>query len=685
MNKHLVFVSYELYPINQGGCGVFIWTAVRRLLEQFKDIDISLVLDIPLSEVEIFKTKYMPSIDGKERLKCFCVSEILQKIKPGIGFNELQNLYLWKSYQFYKVLEFVHSNYKKIDYIEFFDYVGIGFYAIRAQKYMRVFDNCITAVRAHCTVDLMDIEQKQIDFNEEKIIMYQMEKMAIQDCDILLSPSEAWGKLYCKRYGTNEEKVIISPPVLDQSKSVEYKIKNDQQDVLFYGRIFELKGVDVFVDAAITFLYKNPQTKTRFILVGYSVNSVLGKKYSDFLIDKIPSQFRNKFVFTGHVDINKLNEILETVAVAVFPNYVESFCYSIHELYIAGIPIICRPIEAFINYFEDEKNCLYFNGTSFDISNKLEIILTNHEYRKILSYPYNVLEDGVLIDSYSKILNNGVDFKTLDIKSHLSEKISLVLLDFGNGECENLKLLGYSEVVSKNSYILKRFDDDDKSTLIWFLGSRWKVSSAFGDTYDEILRLDEYYWIGLISDLPSEEFFNSGLRCMKNDNDLDFFGSIYKNNYTNQVICRHFDLECFNIYGNHQFNIRLIRHNPNMLGLRDLYDSRLGILGGQVFKNKGYIIPEVLININDAVNLTEYESIEERALQIHKDSRGNEWNPYILSHILNRNNRYIKNRNFIRSIYHMLNNYFASRNDSWGKMGKFFISRIYDIIKNKKS
>lgn len=679
MNKHLVFVSYELYPINSGGCGVFVNNAVNELLTLFQEIEVTLVLDMAISEVRKFEEIYKPHIAGNERLRCVCVSEVLSNINLDISFENLNNIYLWKSYQFFKVLDFVNNNIKHIDYIEFFDYVGIGFYAIRAQKYEKYFGKCLTAVRAHCTIDLMDIEQKQNDFNEEKIVMYQMEKMALQDCDVLLSPSKAWANLYCNRYALNNKSMLISPPPLKVKDIPLYSINSGQTDVLFYGRIFELKGVDIFVDAAIDYLLKNIESSTKFYIVGYSSNIASGKSYSQYLIEKIPLKLRNRFIFTGLLDRRALNEVLESVAVAVFPNYVESFCYSIHEIYQAGIPIICRSIAAFNDYFLDKKNCMYFNGTSSDLANKIQLLLDDYEKRKMLSYPYEVLNTKLFEESYTDVIQGEKKDVELVTDNQVIQ-LSLILIDYSKNKKNLSENWNLDLVSSTKSYRLVPFQEnnEENNVVIWLFGYKWTVYSLFEKSFDSTMPLTGHIWIGYLDDQLDEKFFENAINCFYSSEKLQFVTSYMINIEKRSKYCIQQDIKSYNIYEDNIHGLRILYLNQDNLNIRDFFDKRLENLEMRTKLYNGYVIPEFLIKVvnNGKVKIRP----EILTLFVHQSTRNGEWHPYKLYPLLE---KYYSNndKKVIRSIYHKINVYANSKDGFVGKMLKIIIKIGYKLLK----
>lgn len=189
MVRTYVFTSYELYPINAGGCGVFIYNAMQQLLQNANN-RVILLLDMPKHECESYIKDFQPKLPNSKNLEVICLSEWIQEEPYGQKFS---NVFLQKSYRFYKGLHKL-TLLQQVDYIEFFDYVGIGYFSVKAKRFEGQFSKTVLAVRAHCTIELMDLEQVPNSFDLYKLEMYQMEKEVIQDVDILLVPSNAWGR-----------------------------------------------------------------------------------------------------------------------------------------------------------------------------------------------------------------------------------------------------------------------------------------------------------------------------------------------------------------------------------------------------------------------------------------------------------------------------------------------------------
>lgn len=669
--NHIVFVSYEFQPINKGGCGVFIWNAVKRLLEE-TDIKITVLLDVSLNEIANFKknNSYYP-----HRLEVTTVTELLEGTILEANFDDFSNIYLWKSYQFHQSLLVLNKR-SEFNHVEFFDYAGAGYFSVMSNKYSKAFGETMISVRAHCTIDLMDAEQKQNDLNYEKFIMYEMEKETLQNADQVLVPSLSWKELYRTRYNIDEDIFIVSPLPLELNDTPEYSYNDEQKDVLFYGRLFELKGVDLFVEAAITYIQLNPETNTRFILVGYAGLTNKGGAYDQYLKDLIPDQYRAFFKFTGFVEKKQLNELLRSVAVAVFPNYVESFCYSIHELYVAGVPIICSDIPAFTNYFEDGVNSLVFRkNSSFQIYEKLNILMNNPNLRRKLSYPFPVLEkDKSFTDLYTR--------KVISKKRANKCKDQISLIVFEDGE-KYFKIEDDNNSVDRvNSYLLTKCKRSRNSLSIYIFGERWNVETLFGEELNANLPINKLYWLGRSSDCIDSSFFKRSADILSNHNDINYVGS-FSHRFDKKLDkdCSPLELNLKNHFYEIRDLMRVVVRTGKEMNLRELHDRRTIYAAQKDNISKGYLIPEFLVTTEKVLNVRN-KAVLTLSLQSFKNNT--EWKPFeIVSVLYDVNQLTNKKVSFLRSFYQKVRRFEKKHSSLTSKVFKFVLDNLYLIYRGK--
>jgi glycosyltransferase involved in cell wall biosynthesis len=684
--KTLVFVSYELAPVNPGGCGVFLWHSLHELLKK-NDLKIILLLDMPKHECEQFKVHYQPQLPNCENLRLICLSELLEDDHDPLELQDLKNIYLWKSYLFYKGLLKITAK-ERVNYVEFFDYVGIGYYSIKAKKFEKQFQGVTFSIRAHCTVDLMDLEQNQKDFNKEKIEMFQMEKDAINNVDYLLVPSTKWGEIYHTRYGISKERIVLSPPVVNKWEGISYEISAEKSDVLFYGRIFQLKGVDVYIDAAVTFLSRYPHYTSNFYLVGYDSQSSEGILYKELLLRRVPTELKERFIFTGQLDHQSLAKILTNVRFAVFPNFVESFCYSIHELYNLNIPIICNGIPAFIDYFKDGVNALVYDGSTSDLVNKMTCLFENEDILYRISNSRPVLDKNLFRESYNNIIYANEMSETLSASvstDNLENPISLIILAEEKFSPQKIEYYqGLPNINLEKSYVLC---NEEPGIPVNFLGKLRFARLLDGTIPNDIsLQLASYFLVGILGDQFDVDYIRNSLNVFSYQPNLNFVGAYIITDQKKK--CVPYDLYRNDPYLLYQEPSRCIFRNVNKTSLRDLFDSRLGEYGElQYLKGNGHIMPRYLIK-------TMPHPITNNKSRIvffkHRETVGLEWNPFILYPLILENithqNNSIKFQTFSlkRKIYHKLITKAKGMSGFRGKLAVKFLDIAYRFAKKIK-
>ncbi|SDN35132.1 Glycosyltransferase involved in cell wall bisynthesis [Paenibacillus sp. yr247] len=673
MTRTYVFLSYELAPVNAGGCGVFIQNALQELLEDDNN-RIMLILDMPKHECEKYEKLHQPSLPNSKNLSLYCLSELLHD-DPNCG-EQYNNIFLQKSYRFYIGLRKL-TYLKTIDYAEFFDYVGIGYFSFRAKKFEGEFLNTILSVRAHCTIDLMDMEQVPNEFSINKLEMYQMEKKSIQSADYVLVPSSEWGNLYVQRYGVDQDKVIVSPPPVKKWEEVKYILNETQQDVLFYGRIFQLKGVDVYVDSAVSFMSKYPNNKSIFYLVGYDGLDSLGQPYSSQLLTRIPEHLRNRFIFTGQINRTELQKLLQSIRFAIFPNLVESFCYSIHELYSLGVPIIANQIPAFNDYFRNEENALTYNGTSIELISQMEKLFTNSNLRKQISSPYAFFQNNLFEISYKNMLKT----KKEDISHNKPWKCSLVVLQEEQSINKNLMLLlEHSEIEYEKSYLLTL---EPPGTPILFLG-KTRYAKRFDGSVDHELVLESFVLTCYSDDIIESSYIDRVKHIFSIQPELYFVGCRYKNDQNSPE----FDLYEENMYfACNKLTRSIIRIDEKSSNLRNVYKTSLGALGewGLLNNSYGYTIPEEFINLGKSVLEIKNEYY---IYNLHRSTASGEWNPYILypfayqlSMDKSRNEIKKTKRSKMRTYYYKLKHKVDGMSGFKGKLAVVMLRKISSVVK----
>lgn len=657
--KHILFASYEIHPITAGGCGVFIWHAINELLET-TDYKITLLLDIPKFECENFINNYRTTLSHPERLNVVCLSDRIPW--EFLNMEVFDNIFMFKSYMFYRVIESIVQE-ENVDYVEFFDYVGIGYFTVNAKKYEGKFKNTILGIRAHCTVDLMDIEQLQVDFSKEKVVMFQMEKIALQNADIVLVQTEPWRDLYSKRYGIDLEHIIISEPPMNNKDFPKYE-PHDNHNVLFYGRVFQLKGIDDYIQAGVQYLTKYPNSTTKFYIVGYDSVTKDGDSYTSYLKGKIPERYKERFIFTGKLNRMEFKKVLDDIQVAIFPNYVESFCYSIHELYEAGVPLIYRDIPAFNKYFNEKQNCRGFSNSISEIVTYLEQMLLEEARatipKKLLMQP--------LAEVYEHVLNHKYLAQQISKEENLPG-VSIMLID------ERVNQLTW--VKKYNPIILHKVKKQDLIPIDILGKQFWIEETRLGDELkNHIIIIDNNIQM-------QEEMLLKGINILSKT-DIRFVDYLEKRN--NVIKHRKSDIYLDNMFERYDYIPPIIFKNTKKY-ITEIFDFRLreqGIL--DKLRCRGYTLLEPYEVVGESTIITTLYR-EADILYAHRKTIQEEWDPLLFakfctmgmkeSETIEAELAYDRNR----VIYLRIKEYLYKRNSKLSYVLLKFFERIKDMYK----
>lgn len=374
----ICFVSYEIHPTTWGGCGVLVHHLAEKLLQEGHEI--LLLLDIPLHEFDQFNNVDRNSFPNAHRIKAFRVDALCEDIDP--GKDSVTNIFQKKSLRFAHALSKMAGE-EHPDFVEFFEYCGIGYASFLRKLYGVDFQSCTLGTRVHTSVELMDQTEATKPLDAERFVMYGMEHAALDLAETILIPGRTFFESYYEHfYNIASQRTVLSPPPMQALPSVTLKSDAERYKITFLGRIFQLKGVEQLVKAAIMLLQRRMDRTLQFVFIGNdSSDSPVGKSYTAYLQQMIPLDLRDQFLFTGHLPHHQVAEHLSESLFSVFPNKFESFCYALHEVADAGVPIVANDLPAFRDSLRDGKDALFYDGSTRGLLSAMERMLDDPELR----------------------------------------------------------------------------------------------------------------------------------------------------------------------------------------------------------------------------------------------------------------------------------------------------------------
>lgn len=502
----ICFVTYEIHPLTAGGCGVLLYNAAQVLISQGHEVII--VLDAKPWQFKRFDPQVYPD---PQACRAYLVDELCRDLplKPGDFPTAIQH----RVYRFHWAARKVYEK-EKPDVIEFFDYNGSAHYACAAKVAWGDYAHSRLVIRLHNSDQLMNAHQPLFELNHEFYTIYALEKSALKLAETVLYPSQGYLDHCYRPHPENwlGQKVLSRPPLLDHPRPACES--SDRDIVLFYGRLFGFKGVDLFVDAAVSLLSRGEMDGARFVLVGYDSRRPpdLSGDYRQYLLKRVPAALRERFEFPGHMSWEQLGELLPRVACAVIPSYLESFCYAAQELYEAGVPLLVSDIPVFADYFSHERNALVFDGTASHLAQSLQRLWSDPDLRQSLCRPYCVTENP-LGDFYPGPY--APSWLNLRRDAPLSGEVLAVVLDDGReGLDDTLADLAAQQGVTPRVVVLRDLNGDEgaEAGALNFLGRLRLARDAGGKPLNAgNIFSGDYLLVLRAGDRARESFLESAL------------------------------------------------------------------------------------------------------------------------------------------------------------------------------
>lgn len=359
-NKHILFVTDEFYPVNNGGIARLLSVTVKELTLKKCNVTILMATEDYNSVMEFQRT------NRNEYLRIYSVNELL-------GNSAYDTIYsswitsLDRMHQSFRCTLAIRelSNHNNFDLIEFNDCWGLGYVYFKWRKLFKdSFTNVPAWVRIHGTMEncmIADCISNTDIFYPYHYSIFQMEREALKMCDGIISPSNAVAEWYKDYYDIKNVQTVVSVPLfekLDKNNIHPRKITKTPFKILYYGRVQHLKGVDNLVKAVVNIAAKQGLI-IEVTLIGTIVNN-----YDSYLQKLIPDHLKNNFKFTGLINPQTLSKYVLDADVAVISSRLETFCLAAHELNWLGIPIILNKIPAFTDFFTDNVDCLFYDNTA---------------------------------------------------------------------------------------------------------------------------------------------------------------------------------------------------------------------------------------------------------------------------------------------------------------------------------
>lgn len=303
----IVYVSSQYEPITSGDIGTYIANVTQCMLQRGHEV--YLITDC----FNDSNLHYLPT-----EIKLIPIEPTLPE-RQGRYFAPFQE-YSDRVYQTLTKL----CQITQIDVVEFAERGAEGFMSIRAKKLLNEFAETKLIVKLHTPTSLFKSisEDTHKDYYTELTIY--AENYSVQNADIVASSSNSLAQYFQTKLGITS--IVKSSNLLDAIAPSQPRVFKDDQikKVIFTGDIDVLKGVDFFIEAAISVLRKEPDFI--FEIYGEDTDSAPFKRsFTEYLKKKVPKEFKNNILFYSARPSEQIKDVLLNSCFCVFPSRWENY------------------------------------------------------------------------------------------------------------------------------------------------------------------------------------------------------------------------------------------------------------------------------------------------------------------------------------------------------------------------
>ena len=192
-----------------------------------------------------------------------------------------------------------------------------------------------------------------------KFTKYWMERILLSTSDAIIVNSEFTRDEVRRIVPNNGKRILVAYPGLNLDIANEKKWKDSKTiNLLFVGSVTKRKGVDTLIKALEILVSEYRVKNVKLHIVG-SLDKE--PEFSRKIINYSYKKLKDKVIFHGRVNDNKLAEIYGNTHIFVFPSLWEGFGMVIIEAMVHGLPIIASNIGPIPYLIKDGINGLLVN------------------------------------------------------------------------------------------------------------------------------------------------------------------------------------------------------------------------------------------------------------------------------------------------------------------------------------
>jgi glycosyltransferase involved in cell wall biosynthesis/GT2 family glycosyltransferase len=312
------------------------------------------------------------------------------RLYPGVhfhGVNLREGMAGWDAYRFdfmrramgvyHRLLE-LHAR-RPFDYIEFPEYWGEGYFALRGRRTLEQFEGAVLGVRLHTPTWECRELNRDAWLNDEIAWLEHIEDETMRLADVLVSPTRSLLENVTARLGLGHKLAAVVPYPFDVDAAVRElgaagamadagaPAADREREVLYFGRIEHRKGVHVLIEAAQQLLEAGEGAfaggRVRFRLVGGDTPSgPSGRPMLPHVKKMVRERWREHIVFEKARPREELGALIRSADVCCFPSLWENFPNACLEAMSLGAVVVGSDAGGMAEIIEDGTSGVLFRA-----------------------------------------------------------------------------------------------------------------------------------------------------------------------------------------------------------------------------------------------------------------------------------------------------------------------------------
>lgn len=359
----LCFVSRELAPFGGGGIGTYVALMTRALAEAGHQVH---VLTQPYPDLP-------PTTPEGVRIHRVCLDKGLAARDAYPHFPQRYAMAV------HEALQQLHAAHP-FDAIEFPEFYGEGWFALRAHRRLGAYPGAGLAVRLHTPSVLVRELNGVHGLGGEAAALDVMERDSLRDADRVLSPTRSLLELASERFGPFERSAVVPHP-FDVAWTAELgtarQALSGRARILYFGRLERRKGVHLLLPALAGLLRRGIDAE--LVLLGGDTPTGPGETSMRAALEaQVGDALQGRVHFEEARGRAALGDAITTAQVCCFPSLWENFPNVCLEAMAVGCPVVASDAGGMAEILEHGRSGLLFpTGDAAALEDRLAKVLTD--------------------------------------------------------------------------------------------------------------------------------------------------------------------------------------------------------------------------------------------------------------------------------------------------------------------